>query len=385
MRRLRTAEKWAALIMMSAFALAGCRTTYVAPPARELVPVRHTAWAQEDHGDAPAIDQAESQCRSQLSPRAVASAFRAVDEVAEALLDLCTIGIVNDDPLVWHLWCGSDALFGSGHYLPPDGGGVTCEGRRATSAFECMGRIVSRHLLSSEMEAHVQGVEIVSIGSVDRQPINMGGQFVRDPCVELQGELGLPAGRRWPALEETDGGDAPPRAIWNRRLSWCRAAYSATQLHQGFSGDVSGQIRLGAIGAGTDWLDHWRDEQEAREGGRCPTPVEVSGERQPGQCRDARRVDIFLRVRATEGQVHEEGCSTPSRLRGGESGRALYCYSDCSARAAVGRNPQGYRAPSSPSNLLFGQRGGSTDTEWIFQSRGRSLNLPSIRTLLLRE
>lgn len=390
MRPLPTTKQWGLFVLVwSALASGGCRTTYVAPPARELVPVRPTGWTQEDHGDAPTIDRAEAQCRSQLSPRAVASAFRAVDEVADALLDLCTIGIVDDDPLVWHLWCGSDALFGSGHYLPADGGGVACEGRRATSAFECMGRIVSRHLLSSEMRAHVQGVEIVSIGSVDRQPINMVGQFVGDPCVELQGELGLSTSRRWSAAETPDSageGSAPPRSSWNRRLSWCRAAYSAVQLRLGFSAEASGQVRLGAIGAGTDWLDHWR---EGHEGNRCPTSVEVSQERQPGQCRDARRVDIFLRVRATEGHVREEECSTPNRLRGGESGRALYCYSDCSARAAVGRNPQGYRAPSSPPNLLFGRssdRAENADIEWIVQARGRQeLNLPSIRTLLLRE
>jgi len=364
---------------LTSVALCGCRVTYVAPPARELPPVRGTGHGADDHGDAPAIRTAEAECRSQLSPRAVASAFRAVDEVADALLDLCTIGIVDDDPLVWHVWCGSDALFDSGHYLPPEGRTVSCEGHRVGSAFECMGRIVGRHLLAPAMSEHVQGVEIVSIGSVDRQPINMVGQFVSDPCLDLQEELSVPTARRWGALAEGEGG-ATDRSEWNRRLSWCRAAYSALQLRRGLGGEVSGRVELAAIGSGTEWLDHWRDQ--SGDGRTCPTPAAVSGERLPGQCRDARRVDVWLRVRATEGRAREAGCDAP-RLSG-ESAEALYCYADCSARAAVGRDPLRLRAPSSSPNLLFGRSSGRADVDWIVQSTGRRpLNLSSIRSLLL--
>jgi len=372
---------------------AACRRSYVAPPARELPPVAPTDWARPDYGDAPTIRAAEQQCLNKLSPRAVASAFRAVDEVATALLDLCTIGIVNDDPLVWHVWCGSDALFDSGFYLPPEGRSLSCEGQRAGSVFECMGQILERHLLSSEMSAHVGGVEIVSLGSVDHQPINRNGQFARNPCTELQEELGLPSERRWTALDGTseegsdidegEGTTDAPREVWNERLSWCRAAYSALQLQRGLVSS-RGRVKVAAIGAGTDWLDHWSEHHPGRS---CPTAPAVSGERQPGQCRDARRVDLFIRVRAEQGEARVEDCSPPATIGRSDSAQALYCYSECQARAAVGRNTEGYRAPTSPTNLLFGQTMGNRAPEgWVVQGvNDQTINLISIRRLFLGE
>ena len=369
----------APLLVCSALVVSACRQTYQAPPPRELPPVESSHWEMEDHGAASTIRAAETQCLTKLSPRAVASAFRAVDEVADALLDLCSIGIVNDDPLVWHVWCGSDALFDPGFYLPPEGRSVDCDGSRADSAFECMGRILGRHLLGDQMSAHVQGVELVSIGSVDRQPINLNGQFVESPCTELQQELRLPASRRWEPLEEAPEGRGD-REVWNRRLSWCRAASSALQLSQGMAASSNSRVRLAAVGAGTDWLDHWRRQNEEQ---RCPTPPSVSGEQQPGQCRDARRVDLFIRVAAVEGSAQVERCDAPSALRD-DSAQALYCYSECLARAAVGRNPQGYRAPSSPQELLFTDRGADPPPGWIVQSRGRrEVNVRSVRQLFL--
>ncbi len=364
-------------------AASGCRATYVAPPARELPPVEPTRRGQVDHGDAPAIRVAEQRCLSGLSPRAVASAFRAVDEVADALLDLCTIGIVDDDPLVWHVWCGSDALFRSGHYLPPEERSVPCGGRTADSAFGCIGDILGRHLLSPEMSEHVEGVEIVTVGSVDREPLAPGTAFLlENPCTDLQAELGLPPERRWEVPEARPRHEARA-GIWNRRLSWCRAASSAWQLRRGMASAARGRLELAAIGAGTDWLDDWRDEHPDQ---RCPTPPEVSGEHRPTQCRDARRVDLFVRVRAREGTAGAGECRPPGGLPGGESGEALYCYAECRARAAVGRNPQGYQAPESPPELLF-TRPPLLDApeDWIVRSLGpRIANTPSVRRLLLR-
>jgi hypothetical protein len=365
----------------------GCRQVYTAPPPRELPPVDPVARGRDDGGDATAIRVAESQCLASLSPRAVASAFRAVDEVADELLDLCTIGIVDDDPLVWHLWCGSDALFASGFYLPPAGRSVDCGGRSAGSVFECVGRILGRHLLGAEMSAHVQGVEIVSLGSVDRQPINLAGQFAEAPCPELQQELALPAEARWAArgdvgeAEEAEEPADADREIWNRRLSWCRAAYSALQLRQGMQA-ASSRDQLAAIGAGTDWLDRW---SENNGGAPCPTAPAASGERQPGQCRDARRVDVFIRVRAELGTERAAECDAPARVRG-DSAESLYCFAECQNRASVGRNPSGHTAPASPPNLLFGTTMGNTPPgAWIVHSTARRIiNMVSVRSLFLR-
>lgn len=363
----------------------GCRVTYQAPPPRELPPVESTRRDRTDYGDAPAIRVAERQCLSGLSPRAVASAFRAVDEVAEALLDLCSIGIVDDDPMVWHVWCGSDALFDSGHYLPPDGRMVTCgQGGAADSAFECIGHILGRHLLSEEMSEHVEGVEIVTVGSVDREPLAPGTEFLREnPCTNLQEELSLSPDQRWLPPEERPTSEERA-GIWNRRLSWCRAAYSALEVRRGISGSVRGRLELAAIGSGTDWLDHWRVEHEASG---CPTSPEVSGETRATQCRDARRVDLFVRVRAREGSAGAGECEPPNGLPGAGSGQALYCFAECRARAAVGRNPHGYNDPVSPGDLLF-TRPPIRDVPrtWIVQSGShRIANTPSIRRLLLGE
>jgi hypothetical protein len=369
------------------FALAllasGCRTVYPAPEPRTAAPLEATHFGRLDSGDAETIRRAENACLSGLSPRAVSAAFQAVDDVAEALVDLCSIGIVNDDPLVWHVWCGSDALFTSGHYLPPSGNTVQCEGASAGNAFECIGRILARHLLSRDMTSHVEGVEIVSIGSVDRQRVAAESEFLREPCSDLQRELGLGESARFAAAEGAPNDDERA-GVWNQRLSWCRAAFSAREMQRGMAQSrVGASYELGAIGASTDWLDNWRRLRRTQ----CPTSEAVSGERGRGQCRDARRVDVFIRVDAREGGVPEEACRPPSNVPGGESGRALYCLSDCQARAAIGRNPQGYQAPRSPNDLLFGTSRAATPEGWLVDraASGAAVNTTSIRQLLLRE
>jgi hypothetical protein len=368
--------------ILAALALAGCRSTYPAPAERTVPRVSPTRWGRTASGDTETIRAAERQCLAGLSPRAVSAAFRAVDEVADALSELCSIDIVGDDPLVWHVWCGSDATFRSGHYLAPSDGAVACDGAEADTAFECIGRILARHLLGSGMSEHVEGVEIVSLGSVDRQRVAEESEFVAGPCEDLQEQLRLPEEARWSAPEEPP--DAEARAsLWNRRLSWCRAAFSARELREGMASRIGGQYELAAIGAGTDWLDHWRATHRTP----CPTSPRVSGERGRGQCRDARRVDLFVRVKAEQGSEAVEACEPPSDLAGGESGRALYCYADCQARAAIGRNPQGFSAPRAPEDLLFGESSRRAPEGWIGarSAGGAPVNTASVRQLLLRE
>jgi hypothetical protein len=355
--------------------VAGCRATYPAPEPRTVAPLGPTQFGAQGAGDVPAVNAAEHACQAGLSSRAVSAAFRAVDEVADAVSELCTIEIVDDDPLVWHVWCGSDALFQSGHYVPP-ASDVSCEAGRARTAFECIGRILARHLLGQDMAAHVEDVEIVSIGSVDRQRVANDSEFLTDPCVDLQRELGLSEDARW-AVPDGRPSDDERRGVWNTRLSWCRAAFSAQQLRAGMSRSVGSRYELGAVGAGTDWLSRHAP---------CPTPVSVSGERGRGQCRDARRVDVFVRVRASEGRERPDSCTAPGDLPGEESGRALYCWSDCQAHAAIGRNPSGYRAPSSRDDLLFGGESAQAPRGWIVEraAGNRPINARSVRQLLLQ-
>ena len=143
---------------------------------------------------------------------------------------------------------------------------------------------------------------------------------------------------------------------------------------------VGASYELAAIGAGADWLDDYR--REARR--PCPSSASASGERGQGQCRDARRVDLFVRVRAEQGQQAPEPCSAPSTVPGGESGEALYCYSDCQSRAAIGRNPEGFSAPRAPADLLFGDGAAGSQT-WIGErsAGGAPVNRASVRRLLL--
>ncbi len=357
-------------------ALAGCRATYPAPEGRTVASLSPSRWARTDTGDIATIRRAEQTCLAGLSPRAVSAAFQAVDEVAEALTNLCSIQIVGDDPLVWHVWCGSDALFQSGHYLAPPDGQVACDGGNASTAFECIGRILARHLLDQSMSQYVQGVEIVSVGSVDRQRLAPDSQFLQEPCPDLQSELHLAEGERW-STPEAAPSDDERAGLWNGRLSWCRAASSARELQRGMESRLARHYELAAIGAGSDWLDQRR---------RCPTSASQSGERGRGQCRDARRVDLFIRVRAEQGTRAAETCDAPSDVPGGDSGRALYCYADCQARAAVGRNPEGYQAPHSAPDLLFGASRGERPDTWIVdRSAGEApVNAASVRQLLLR-
>ncbi len=365
-------------VLVGLLALAACREPYAAPPPRAATDVRTTQWGRTDQGDRPAIRAAEQRCIAGLSPRAVSAAFQAVDEVADELVDLCSIEIIDDDPLVWHVWCGSDATFQSGHYLAPSGQPIQCAGGRADTAFECIGRILARHLLGGGMSSHVEGVEIVAVGSVDEQRVASDGEFLREPCTDLQSELALPEGERWtPPTEEAPPSDADRAGVWNERLSWCRAAFGARELRQGMSRTVGGRYALAAMGAGTDWLRQYR---QGHRGRTCPSRAA-----QRGECTEARRVDLFIRARARQGQRAAEDCTPPEGMPGGESGEALYCFADCQARAAIGRNPQGYDAPSAPADLLFGAA--SADSAgWIVTSAGgEPPNTPSVRQLLLRD
>lgn len=367
------------LVLTLAIAAGGCRSTYPVPPPRDAARLSPTSWGRTDSGGRAVIRRAEQQCMAGLSPRAVSAAFQAVDQVADALVDLCSIEIVDDDPLVWHVWCGSDATFRSGHYLAPADGSVPCEGDNASTAFECIGRILATHLLSREMSRHVQGVEIVSIGSVDQQRLAVESEFMTDPCADLQAELGLPSAARWSA-PETPPSDEERAGVWNERLSWCRAAFSGRELRRGMARSVGAHYELAAIGGGSDWLRNYRSTHRAA----CPTSPQASGERARGQCRDARRVDLFVRVNAEQGTQAAEACSPPSSVPGGESGAALYCYSDCQARAAIGRNQEGYQAPRAPADLLFGASRGDTPEGWIVSTGGRPVSSASVRQLLLR-
>lgn len=370
--------RWALLLVLL---VSGCRATYPAPEGRSVARLSPTRWGRTDDGDVETIRRAERQCIAGLSPRAVSAAFQAVDEVADALVDLCNIAIVDDDPLVWHVWCGSDATFQSGHYLAPSDGSVQCDGAQASTAFECIGRILARHVLGRTMSQHVQGVEIVSLGSVDRQRLAPESAFLAEPCADLQEALALPEDAQWSAPEERPSDEARG-GLWNRRLSWCRAAFSARELQRGMSSAVGGRYELAAIGAGDDWLSDYRRDHRAT----CPTPSSVSGERGRGQCRDARRVDLFVRIRAEQGSAAAAECEPPDTLSGGEPARALYCYSDCQARAATGRNPQGFSAPRARADLLFGASPGGAPEGWIVRSAAdRPVNTASVRRLLLRE
>lgn len=374
----------AALLVLAVLSAAACRAPYPAPQPRTAARLSPTRWGATDGGDIPAIRRAEQQCLERLSPSAVSAAFRAVDEVAEALVDLCSIRIVDDDPLVWHVFCGSDATFRSGHYLAPPDRPVTCLDGRAATAFECIGQILAEHLLARSMSEHVAGVEIVSIGSVDEQRLGVESEFIAEPCTALQRELVLGSAQQWtaPAAGERPS-DEDRAGLWNRRLSWCRAAFAGRELRRGMSRSVGGTYELAPIGAGSDWLTSWR---RAHGGQSCPTSPRESGEDGRGQCRDARRVDLFVRVQAHQGTRSAAACEPPSGLPGGEAGQALYCYSDCQARAATGRNPQGFSAPSAPLNLLFGP-GATPPSDWIVDRgvSGRAVNTASVRQLLLRQ
>jgi hypothetical protein len=367
--------------------LVGCGAAppYPAPPPRSVPQLSPTSFGPRDDGDAPAMREAERSCRAELSPSMVSASFRAVDRLAEVLVEYCSISLVEDDPLLWHLDCRSDATFASGSFRPPNADPIACGDGRAANAFECIGRLMADTLLDRSIRRDLGTIEIVAVGSVDLEPVGLpregdpeAGTFVRDPCPELQQEVRV--AEPWAPFDPEAGEDPPDlrarSGVWNTRLSWCRAAFASQGLRRGLSQEVGGDYRLAAVGAGTDWLDSWRRRHRGR---LCPSPSDDRRE-----CADARRVDLYVRIDARQGRAAPRRCEPPEGLPGQEPGESLYCYVDCQTRRSIGRDPQGVATPPSRSDRLFGGAS-ALPAAWIGPRPTRPpLNGASVRQLLLR-
>lgn len=344
----------------------GCRAVYVAPAASmPKDSTIETPRAEADPGDLDGVAEAETSCRRSLHTNTVAASLRAIDTATERIGRFCSIEPVRDDPLLWRVWCRADALFKSGHYLRSNSEPFDCGDVQAGSAFECAGSILAELLLAP---GHAQRVEVVSVGHVDQQNLSSEGDFIREPCVELQGELAQRGVEAWAPAQ----GDPGPIEVWNTRLSWCRAAWGASEALKGLrSGSGrSTEVDVAVVGAGSQW-------QAAR--GRCP--VRPQGQDR-GQCAPARRVDVLLRFVPAEHSVQSE-CRPPANLKGGAAARALYCYEDCSAMREVGKVRQQYTPASSAAFSLF-EAGSAQPEGWIVrQPRGEQpVNAAAVETIL---
>ncbi len=354
-------------LLAAALLLAACRTAYPAPPPRAAAAAaRPTHSDASDSGDVAAIEEREAACRRTLHGSAVAASLEAIDAVTEALGQFCSLEPVEDDPLLLRVYCRADALFQSGHYLRASADPFPCQGTPSQSAFECAGRILAARLL---VPGHAQGVELVSIGHVDRQRIAGDSAFVRDPCVDLQHALGVPAAESWAPAETAAPADL---AAWNHRLAWCRAAYAATETLRGLRA-VAGPIRqldASVVGAGTSWLDARR----ACPGGRGTSP---------GECTAARRVDVLVRIEPAERPI-QSACHPPEAMRSAAA-RALYCLEDCTIARDVGRVRQRF-VPQRSAYVLFGDSSTPADPAWLIRripgSTPRPTNLTALRAIL---
>jgi len=346
-------------LLMLIVGLGGCRTSYLAPPP-EAPPagLARTPRGGADPGDLEGIEAEESLCRRSLDAQTVAASLRAIDAATERLGGVCSIEPVGDDPLLWRVWCRSDALFRSGHYLRSSEEPFACGDEQAASAFECAGKILSRLLLEP---GHASQVELVSVGHVDRQRISSEGEFVREPCTELQSLFEARGAEPWTAPEE------PPEdvEVWNQRLAWCRAAFGASETLRGLRANASAQqIQIAVVGAGTRWLD-------AR--GECPH--RDRGQR-PGACPEARRLDVLMRFVPAVRSV-ERSCRAPTELRGGRAARALYCYEDCSVTRDMGRVRQQYSTGRRSGFVLFERSAAEPGAGWIIRRPGPA-NAPNV-------
>ena len=352
--------------------LCGCRTVYVAPPGpASPPPVAPVSRGNGDEGDLAAIRELESVCRRTLEAQTVAASLVAIDALTETLGSVCSLEPVDDDPLLWRVWCRADALFQSGHYLRSSTAPSTCQGTETQSAFECAGRILASHLL---VPGHAEGVEVVSVGHVDRQRLASGGAFVGAPCPELQQEFAVPASARWAAPETGETPDDDALLVWNDRLSWCRAAYGASQTLRGLravAGSRRQRLDVAVVGAGTEWLEGV---------GRCP---EGAGSGR-GSCAAARRVDVLLRFEPAERLV-EQRCAPPGEIRG-DAAQVLYCYEDCAVVREVGRVRQRYLLTAGRTESLFGGEGRAPGGHWIIHraqgATGSPVNVPALRRML---
>lgn len=354
-----TASVVALLAAGTALALpaAGCRSAYVAPEPETPPRLDGLPAGPGDRGDILRMSQAESTCRGSLTARTIVASVQAVEDVTAALSTACDVLLEDEDPLAWRVWCRSDALFRSGHYLRSSTEPFDCGGSEVPNAFACIGRILAQRILAP---GFTDRVELVTVGHVDREPVALGGAFARDGCVDLQAEFRIR--NRWAALDleetpvderfPTDEAREDARQEWNDRLAWCRAAYAAQEILDGVAGESSGsrgQVDLAVLGMGPQWLE---------ERGVCPStgaPTE--------QCVDARRVDILLRFVPTTRDVVSR-CEPPPAAADDEAERALYCFEDCLGAQNVGQLGQ-TEVAAGGTPPLFAPGGGGLGPRWV--------------------
>lgn len=338
-------------------AFAGCgHAPYAAPAPGETPSLDGLPAGPEDPGDLLRVTQAEAACRSSLTGRTIVASVQAVEDVTSALAAACDVLLEDEDPLAWRVWCRSDALFESGHYLRADGGRFRCGGRDTANAFDCIGRILGERVIAP---GYTDRVELVTVGHVDLQPVALGGAFAADGCVELQRRFGIR--NPWQAIDPellderfpTDEAKEQARQEWNDRLAWCRAAHAAREISSGMesaSPGARGDVDLAVVGMGPDWLS---------TKGVCPSTGAAST-----RCEDARRVDVLVRfVPATRDVVSRCEAGAGERAED-EVRRALWCWEDCIGSQNLGQTAQGDVA-AGQTPPLFGTGGGDLGTRWV--------------------
>jgi len=363
-----TASAVVAAALATALAGSGCRSTYSAPEATPPPRLGGLPAGPGDSGDILRMTQAESSCRGSLTAETIVASVQAVEDVTTALSTACDVLLEDEDPLAWRVWCRSDALFRSGHYLRSSTEPFDCAGTEVPNAFACIGRILGQRILAP---GFTDRVELVTVGHVDLQPVALGGAFARDGCVDLQAQFRIR--NRWAALdlEETPVDERFPddqaredaRQEWNDRLAWCRAAYAATEIMDGIADENArsrGQVDLAVLGMGPEWLS---------DRGVCPTTGAATE-----QCVDARRVDILLRFVPTTRDVVSR-CDPPPAAREDESERALWCYEDCLGAQNVGQLGQ-TEVAAGGTPPLFAPGSGRLGNRWVLHRAAGPTSAP---------
>lgn len=364
-----------ALAVLALPVVASCRTAYVAPPARTAAtPTSLLDRGAADPGDMNGVAIEEASCRTTLQSQTVVASLAAIDAVAEALGSVCTLAPVQDDPLLWRVWCRSDALFQSGHYLRSSTDPFDCRGAPTSSAFACAGKLLAERLIAP---GYTDRVEVLSVGHVDRQRLATDAAFIGEPCAALQARFSVAQENRWSAPAAPGAASTPAApaastdiAVWNDRLAWCRAAYAAGEVLSGLG--PTRAVDVGVVGAATSWLDARRACPDGRRGDA------------PGACTAARRVDVLVRF-VPAARAAGRACEPSPAVAERSAQRALYCYEDCAVARDVGRVRQRYVVGRS-SYALFAPTQAAAGEHWLVQRMpGATLapvNVGALRAIL---
>lgn len=347
MRRALTAT--ALLFACDRSATLGAGAVTAAPALHDTRRVRDT-----DPDAVARITAMTQACQRATVTRARDAAGRAMDTVRMTLGSFCSIETVGGDALHWRVRCDANAFFDLGRFQLRESPEAMTRCPNLNGAlvdrWSCAGAVL-RDFVQSDGT-----LELVTVGHVDHVALSQSTTFAG--CEALGSAVSFSPERGWfaPATAAT----AEDRTRGNEQLAWCRAAQVARAVRCGMAlrqrgaaappagcdalspAEVFGPSATGAttvLGAGTAWMD--------RHTAACSPGVALNGVVLAGQCPEARRVDVMVRLVPRELTVER-----PCVVAENDPAGALGCLQRCLEAGAV--NVRGNVAEQVPLTAACG-------------------------------